>query len=354
MREELIGYLLEALDEGERRRVDAALSDPQTGPALRRDLGFLRRALSPLAEDVDDERPPPGLARRTLRHVESYPRVASHGDPQSDRDPRSGRHAERYRESTAATRHRGPLPQPRIFSPESSPRKVRSPRVWIDRAILAATAIAASVLFVPLVLDGIGQSRALRTERNLQQIGNALVGYAEEHRRLPMPPGSGALSRAGLYAPTLVSEHRLRADDGTFLVPGSALARRGYVIPSLDEVRRVEASGDAQAFDSMIRSMGGDFGYTLGHRDAGGVLQPYRNLGRSHHPIMADAPDDGGHWSDNHPKRLHHLLFEDGRVERIGPHAVHLDDHLYRNHRGEVGAGVDPEDAVIGDSHHQP
>lgn len=348
MREELVGYLLEALDDGERRRVDAALCDPQTGPALQRDLGVLRRALSPLAEDVDDERPPPGLARRTLRHVESHPRVASHDHPEA------GRHAESYREPTTAARRPAPPPQPRIFSPESTPRKVRSPRVWIDRAILAATAIAASVLVVPLVLDGIGQSRALRTERNLQQIGNALVGYADQHRQLPTPPGSGSLSRAGLYAPTLVSEHRLRADDGTFLVPGSALARRGYVIPSLEEVRRVEASGDAQAFESMIRSMGGDFGYTLGHRDAGGTLQPYRNLGRSHHPIMADAPDGDGHWSDNHPKRLHHLLFEDGRVERIGPHAIHLDDHLYRNHRGEVGAGVDAEDAVIGDSHHRP
>jgi hypothetical protein len=35
--------------------------------------------------------------------------------------------------------------------------------------------------------------------------------------------------------------------------------------------------------------------------------------------------------------------------------AIHIDnDHLYRNHEGKVAAGVDPEDAVIGDSHHQP
>jgi hypothetical protein len=34
--------------------------------------------------------------------------------------------------------------------------------------------------------------------------------------------------------------------------------------------------------------------------------------------------------------------------------ALHGDDHLYRNESGEIRAAQDPEDAVIGDSHHQP
>jgi hypothetical protein len=33
---------------------------------------------------------------------------------------------------------------------------------------------------------------------------------------------------------------------------------------------------------------------------------------------------------------------------------LHRDDHLYRNHDGEHRAGKDVDDAVIGDSHHQP
>ena len=330
MRDELVGYLLEALDDTERQRVDQALADPVGGPALKRDLDHLRRAARPLAWDGGQDRPPAGLARRTLRFVEAH----AHRD---------------------AERSRGPLPTPRIFTPESAPpARVRSSRVWIDRAILAATAVAACVLLMPMVLDGIDQARSIRAQRNLQSIGGALAGYADQHRHFPMPPDAGPLSRAGLYAPTLVSEQRLLAHDGTFLVPGTPLARSGYVIPSLDEVRRVEAAGDQQAFDLMVRSMGGDFGYTLGHRDATGALVPYFNLGRTHHPLMADAPDQDGQWSDNHPHRRHHVLFEDGRVERVGPHALHLDDHLFRNHRGEVKAGIDPEDAVIGDSHHQP
>lgn len=335
MRDELVGYLLEALDDEQRQRVDVALADAVTGPPLRKDLDRLRRAATVLEADAGTERPPEGLARRTLRFIENHREDGRRLRPHA---PAAG----------------GPLPRPRIFSEERVPPRVRSPRVWIDRAILAATAIAASVLLIPLVLDGIDQSRSLRTQRNVQSIAGGLAGYSEHHRRFPTPPDSGPLSRAGLYAPTLVSEHRLRADDGTFLVPGSDLAKRSLVIPSLDEVKRAAAAGDAEAFDRMVRSMGGDFGYTLGHRDAAGRLQPLVNLGRAHHPILADAPDDDGHWSGNHPRRTHHVLYEDGHVERIGPHALHIDDHLYRNHRGEVRAGVDAEDAVIGDSHHQP
>ena len=78
------------------------------------------------------------------------------------------------------------------------------------------------------------------------------------------------------------------------------------------------------------------------------------NRRRAHHPVMADAPDDGGEQSSNHPDGLHHVLFEDGHVKRVGVKDLHGDDHLFRNHDGKVAAGVDDEDAVIGDSHHQP
>ena len=59
--------------------------------------------------------------------------------------------------------------------------------------------------------------------------------------------------------------------------------------------------------------------------------------------VLAEAP--GG---------IHHILFEDGHVERVFQDDVHRDDHLFRNDDGKTAAGVDPDDAVIGDSHHQP
>ncbi|MCE9631427.1 MAG: hypothetical protein K8S94_12035 [Planctomycetia bacterium] len=325
MREqELVGFLMGGLEESESRQVEAALADPVQGPALRRDLDVIKRALRPLEFDRAVTAAPPGLASRTLAFV-------------------------------AAQTSPVPVPTAR---PAASRRvdeaawQGSSARQWLDRAIIAASALAACVLVAPLLLESIADSRARRAQRNLQNIAGSLQGYAESHRVYPAPPGEGPLSRAGLYAPTLVSEHRLVADDGTVLVPDSKLAKQGnFRVPTLEELRA--AVGTPQ-FDEMVRSMGGDYGYTLGHRDASGVLQPNRDQRRAHHPLVADAPDESGEKSDNHPEGAHFILFEDGHVERRGHDTLHRDDHLYRNHDGEIRAGKDAEDAVIGDSHHQP
>lgn len=323
MRDELVGYLMGALDAPEAKRVEAALADPREGELLRRDLDRLRVAIRPLGRDRDVITPPRGLAQRTLARI---------------------RNAEATRPGAAS--------QPKIFSPAEPPAPLAGPRAWLDRLIIAATAVAASVLVVPLVLDSIAESRSRRAERNLQKLAGGLQGYAESHRMYPTPPDSGPLSRAGLYAPTLVSEHRIVADDGSVLVPGTRLSRdKTFRVPTIDELKA--AVGTPQ-FDQLIEQMGGDFGYTLGHRNAEGVLQPNQNLRRAHHPLMADAPDPCCQKSSNHPGGIHYILYEDGRVQRVFQDDLHRDDHLYQNEDGKTAAADDPEDAVIGDSHHQP
>ena len=328
MRENLVGYLFGALEEPEAGQIEAALADPEKRMAFERDLASLRLAAKPLARDREHIGPPPGLASRTMAFIAANPA------------------------GTAVTSGSRPLPGPRSFTPERNGGTLSGPRAWFDRVIIAATALAAAILVGPLLLDSLQDSRARRAERNLQQASAALQGYAEAHRVFPTPPGSGPLSRAGLYAPTLVSEQRLVADDGTLLCPDSALARRGnFRVPTLDELKA--AIGTPQ-LEEMVRNMGGDYGYTLGHRNASGELQPYENLRRAHHPIMADAPDDDGEKSSNHPDGIHHVLFEDGHVKRLLQDDIRRDDHIFKNHDGKVAAGVDPEDAVIGDSHHRP
>lgn len=321
--EELVGYCLGALDAGEAERIEAALADPAAGPGLRRDLDLIQRAIRPLDHDRGQLAAPLGLAGRTLAFVAA--------------------------QTAPATVPLRPAPLPEA---DEGSWQAGSARRWLDRAIVAASALAACVLVAPLLLDSISDARARRAQRNLQHLSGSLQGYAESHRMYPTPPGDGPLSRAGLYAPTLVSEHRLVADDGTVIVPDSKLSRRGdFRVPSLEELR---ATVGTPRFDELVRSMGGDYGYTLGHRDEEGVLQPNRNQRRAHHPLLADAPDESGERSDNHPEGVHFILFEDGHVEQTMADALHRDDHLYRNHDGEIRAGTDPEDAVIGDSHHQP
>jgi len=336
MREQLVGHLLGALEPSESKQVEMALADPQRGPELRRELDCLRRAVAPLARDRETFSPPAGLAARTLDRVAAERTASTPALEPSSREPVTGR-----------------LPTPHEHEWDALPRRSRSrSRAWIDRAIVAATALAACVLVAPLLLDSIAQARARRAERNLMRTSGALQGYAESHRVFPTPPDSGPLSRAGLYAPTLVSDMRLVADDGTLVCPDSALARSGtFRVPTLDEVR---AAVGTPGFDELVRAMGGDYGYTLGHRDSNGTLQANGNRRRRHHPIMADAPDEGSERSSNHPDGIHHVLFEDGHVRRIPSGDLHGDDHLFKNHDGNVAAGVDEEDAVIGDSHHQP
>ena len=329
MREELVGHLLGALEPSESKAIEMALADPHSGPALRQDLDRLRLALGPLAGDRDLLPAPAGLAGRTMRFI-----------------------VEQEAAAQASAGRPLPMPLPRGLSADDAPPHGRGMRVWVDRGIMAATALAACVLVAPLLLDSIGQARARRAERNLLKTSGALQGYADAHRVFPSPPSSGPLSRAGLYAPTLVSEQRLVADDGTLISPGTPLSTSGtFRVPTLEELNA--AVGTTQ-FEEMVRTMGGDYGYTLGHRDASGTLQPNRDRRRGHHPLMADAPNEGDERSSNHPDGIHHVLFEDGHVKRLVPGDLHRDDHLFKNHDGKVAAGIDEEDAVIGDSEDQP
>ena len=319
MREQLVGYVLGALDPDERRNVEAALAESREGADLRRDLELVRMAVAPLARDRDPVAPPAGLAARTLAFV------------------------------AAQAAEQRPVIRP--LSPAADESRPRG-RAWLDRALMAATALAACVLVLPLVRQAVDDAREHRQERNLQRLGVALQGYADTHGFYPTPPGEGPLSRAGLFAPTLVAEERIVADDGTLLVPGSALQRRGgYRVPTLAEL---EAAVGTPLFEELVRNMSGDYGYTLGHRDATGVLQPNRNGRRFDHPLVADDPDHTDERSDNHPDGNHHVLFEDGHIERLKADGLHRGDHLYRNHEGDAKAGVDPDDAVIGDSEDMP
>lgn len=339
-RDELLGYLCGALDESESRAVELQLADPQRGPPLRRDLEVLRLAIRPLTDDREVFRAPRGLADRTLAFVAAQPQVAG---PRLAEQTRTG--VDRSRPTARADR------QPPVFTPDAGgPRPVRV--AWLDRVVMAATALAACVLVAPLMLDWVRESRELRAKRNLQQVGLALHGYAESHRFYPTPPDAGPLSRAGLYAPTLVSEQRIVADDGTLVCPDSALARRGgFRVPSLEDV---QAAVSKPEFDRVVAEMGGDYGYTLGYRDAIGYLHPNLNRRRAHFPIMSDVPDDAAEQSHNHPDGIHHVLYEDGHVQTVRRNALHSVDHLFRNRFGAVAAGVDPEDAVIGQSRDQP
>jgi hypothetical protein len=376
MRDDLVGYLIGALDAPDSHRVEALLADPQSGESLRRDLELLRRSMSPVVADREPLPAPAGLATRTLEMIAARKTSAPHNGPETSaqtaaqtaapgrpraepaNDPFRGSFPADHRSRPQARGHHGRHHRstvdgrPSTMTPERSAGHVSSPLAWLDKVILAATALAACILVIPGLSLLVDDARKTQTVRKLGRVGGTLQEYAASHRKYPSPPDAGPMSRGGLYAPTLVSEHRIVADDGMLLSPGSTLAVKGtHRIPTVEEVK--SAVGTAE-FDEMVGAMGGDFGYTLGHRDPMGRLVPIRPLHRGHHPIMADAPDSSCERSGNDPHGIHHILFEDGRVKTVPEAQLHGDDHLFRNHDGHTAAGKDAEDAVIGDSHHQP
>ena len=373
MRDDLVGYLIGALDAPDSHRVEALLADPQSGESLRRDLEILRRSMSPVVADSEPLPAPAGLATRTLEMIAARKTSAPHDGPEASsqpsaapgrpraepaNDPFRGSFPADHRSRPQAPRHHGRHHRstadgrPSTMTPERSAGHVGSPLAWLDKVILAATALAACVLVIPGLSLLVDDARKTQTVRKLGRVGGTLQEYAASHRKYPSPPDAGPMSRGGLYAPTLVSEHRIVADDGMLLSPGSTLAVKGtHRNPTVEEVKSAVGTPE---FDEMVGAMGGDFGYTLGHRDPMGRLVPIRPLHRGHHPIMADAPDSSCERSGNDPHGIHHILFEDGRVKTVPEAQLHGDDHLFRNHDGHTAAGNDAEDAVIGDSHHQP
>jgi len=133
MRQDLIGYLLDSVDEEERAEIESARQSPETASKIEHDLAMLERALQPLERDRDFIAPPTGLAERTIAAV---------------------------KQAAADTR-------PTLSESIESDSVIR-PRVWLDRVILTAASLAAIILLAPLLLETMEDARATRAQQNLQ------------------------------------------------------------------------------------------------------------------------------------------------------------------------------------------
>ena len=121
-----------------------------------------------------------------------------------------------------------------------------------------------------------------------------------------------------------------------------------FRIPTLEQID----SAHPDAILPLRELAGGSYGYSLGVMVAG-KHEPPRNLGRDSFPLMSDAPllfsaplSDGHHWG-----RGLNMLFEDGHVVFLEIRDSRLsDDDPFHNRLGDVEAGLDRDDAVIGRS----
>lgn len=321
--QQLLGYLLGALDDGEREAVEEEI---QRDSQLRDQLVRLRRRLEPLRQAEVEYDPPAGLANRACELVAAY----------------AGTHCQQ-----AAA----PLPAPPAVTEAAPPVGLWGagrPWSWPDFAVVTGIVLSAVVLIFPAIETSRFKAQLFTCQDHLRQLGQSLTDYSMRHRGFfPQLPQPGTVAAAGIYAPVLLRDGFLD-DKRSVLCPGSTLAADPqFRVPTVDELQ----TAGGQDLARLRSVMGGSYGYSLGYMEDG-QYHPTRNLGRSQFALMADAPSVSlpGHQSLNHGGRGQNVLFEDGRVLFLTTPKAGEGDDFFVNDAGVVAPGDHRNDSVIGTS----
>jgi hypothetical protein len=326
MEENLIGYLLKALDPATEREVEAYLRSDPDGP---RKLSLLREAILPLQADRDEPEPPPGLRMRTLARVAE----------------------ERCRQRP-------------FLRPAPPVRSTVIGRSWWRRADVL---VAASLLFliVPLLFGVVTSLRyrhdILACQNNLHRFHVALMGYSDMHGgALPKVEALPPHDVAGIVVPILRQDGWLDDSHATVTCPANGSGPvPAITLTTLEQ----EQATQPERFQEDARRLLGCYAYSLGYWDQGQHWGLQRLANTDTVPIMADRPPfdqepgagllDGN--SRNHGGRGQNVLYLGGNVDfrttrTAGPNG----DDIFLNRYNLPAAGVGPWDAVLGASAFRP
>jgi hypothetical protein len=312
MRDQLLGYLLGALEPHEHEAFELRLADDE---GLRQDLERLRAGLPWLDDRSNPLEPPGGLAQRTCRWVQ-----------------------DQVRHSSAPLHH------------EPSAAGVVSFRMP-DLFVVSGVALAALLLFFPAVASSRFHGQVAVCKDNLRSLGASLWNYSLQHRSFPAIPLEGNMSVVGAFAPTLAEAGYLE-NSAVLVCPGSRLAQAGpFQMPCVREI----LAAHGERLHRCRQQMAGSYGYHPGHVEDG-EYRPTRNQARPQFPILADAPgDQPASGSTNHGPCGQSVLFEDGHVEFVKQCRLELlGENIFCNDSGQWGAGLSPHDASLSPSSAPP
>ena len=334
--EDLIGYLFDLLDPDDRAAVAARVA---ADPSVAARLEHLRAAAAPVlavaeAEREDPPEPRPGLAVRTVAAVARH--VVRHEPRQPE--PSAVPALPNERAGGTPELDFGPGTRAKVSQPAPGPRPAPPPA---DRPefrgggrFRADLLVAACIAFVGvgLVLSGVAkarqQSRVYACQNSLRTLHGGLAGYADADPQGRYPQvGTPALPTADTFVASLVDLGHLPAG----YKPGCP------------------AGADRPAYT-----------YTLGFRGANDELVGLRRPSAATDPadesdlmpISADLPAagaaPGAGLASPHGANMN-VLFVGGNVRitrspNVGPHG----DHIYSNVYGNVAAGANRADAVLG------
>jgi hypothetical protein len=341
MHEDLLGYLIGALEPHEMRRVEQWLRED---PAAREELTRIESKLRPLEETSEPiESPPPDLVARTMAALPPLPgSAATHSQ---------GGDAEGDTVDLVAMR-----------PAQDAPRG--SGVTWIDWASGAVAAAVLLGLLIPALAEGRFEARRTACQDQLRQLGVALTQFVSRNNqgRLPAVADQGPEAFAGVYwlrlhEAGLVDDPSVRwcpsvdppSDGELMLVDSSPTVTTG-------QLHRVSAN----RLRDIQRLVGGHYAYTLGVIDEDKLRSP-RYESRSAFAVMSDAPMIGMSGGAVRPESIGHsgrginVLYEDGSVRFIELQALQsIPDHPLLNHRGRMEAGINIDDAALAPSWHPP
>jgi hypothetical protein len=312
-REQLLGYLLGALESAEHEQVVRALAE---NPQLRQELAELKAVLEKVGMDQLPEpvEPPAGLVERTCQFVAAEA------------------------EST---------------QPVSLPAEREAGGSWrsytlTDVLVAASVMVVLGALVFPSLIRSRFVARLAACQNNLRQIGIAMWHDSELHSDgcYSRVPWEEKRAVAGMMGSMLV-EQQLIGNPRTLLCPTEdRFVTSEYRTPTIRQIR-MASSEEAPRLQQMA---GGSFAFPLGYEQDGRIVSP-RNLYREGYPLVGDAPL--GADRGNHEGLGGNYFFEDGQIRWIVDlRNPALADHPYRNRKGELAPGMDHDDAVLGSDMH--
>ncbi|MBX3417831.1 MAG: hypothetical protein KF851_09525 [Pirellulaceae bacterium] len=349
-KEDLLGFMLGALDAEEQKQVQQAV-DRQ--PDLENELLTLKGTLAPLELIDRPAGPPPGLARRTCQLIAMATRTLEDIPSRTNstsRDLAASRPGSSLFDEVLATETATapPTNSAQSAAPRLSPK--RSTERWLAPAIsfsdfvvgVLAVTVLSSLLF-PAILSSRHQQRVAHCQQNLGDIYQAFATYSNTHQRDMIPiPTSGPLSAAGVFAPFL-KDQGLVNSSSTFACPGLG-ENLTCEIPSCEQILNTPCEIKRKKF---CERMSGDYGLSLGHLQDGRYMSP-RLTTTVNAVLIADAPgiDSPNYMTRNHDGKGANCLLRDGSIVFVVG-GVYVEDSIYVNDLGVVGAGLHEGDAVI-------
>ena len=349
--EDLLGYVLGAMDAQEARNIQAAVDEH---PQWEDELLEMKNSMLPL-DHLDSGGPRPGLARRTVELMAALERdgtipaitpaqATERTAEQSSATDGNAKNNTKSAEVSADT-HPASLPPIRSVVAGHWSSAWSLPNTLVT---VAALAVMAGLMF-PALSYSRHQARLASCQNNLQTLGRAFLKYSDLNQgRFVAIPATGKLAASGCFGPML-KDHGLLEDDSVLACAGVADETPVH-IPTVEQL--VAANDDQLAY--LQETMGGHFGYSMGYRENGTYQSP-RNLGRTNVVLLADTPSNAlpGRRSNNHGGRGQNCLFEDGRVQFVSGHAIG-GDAIFENDYGIVAPGSHSRDSVIAPSHLSP